>query len=168
MKLQSKLLKPFIEHVSFVQIIYHFFCSPIRVYHDEHIACLVSRQNSRDFAMHQFRSKTIYYKQKRSDALSVGTSVLLKLKPKAFQKESSAFSPRYSDTIYKIVDIDKSEFPPLYSLQHFPTKRRYELNFVLVVASCSSHFQFVSFCLFSPGFMHLSYKRLMTLYALLR
>ena len=25
MKLQSKLLKPFIEHVSFVQIIYHFF-----------------------------------------------------------------------------------------------------------------------------------------------
>ena len=97
----------------------------MRVFHDEHVGSLIARENTKTFEEHQFRSKTIFHKQKTAEKISVGDKVLLKLKPKAFRKEGSTFYPRYAESVYTVIAIDKSAFPPLYKLEHFPGKRRF-------------------------------------------
>ena len=100
------------------------FC-PIKVFYDSHTACIVARKNSEAFKQHQTKSKSIYANLKEHQKFKVGDFVLLRLKPKAFRKESSSFYPRYTSQRYVIENIHYDAHPLLYSLTNFPKKRRF-------------------------------------------
>ena len=78
----------------------------------------------KQFKQHQGQSKNLFSKLKEHQKLEVGTSVLLRLKQRAFRKEQNPFQPRWSKEKYVIERVDKSLFPPLYSLRDFPIKNR--------------------------------------------
>ena len=100
------------------------FC-PIKVFYDSHTACIVARNNSKAYQQHQTKSKSIYANLKEHQKFKVGDFVLLKLKQKAFRKESSTFYPRWTTKKYTIKDIHYDAHPLLYSLTDFPKKRRF-------------------------------------------
>ena len=100
-----------------------FHACPIKVFYDSHTACMIARKNSKAYEQHQTKSKSIYATLKEHQKFKIGDFVLLKLKPKAFRKESSVFYPRWSSQKYKIKDIHYDHHPILYSLEYFPSKK---------------------------------------------
>lgn len=86
---------------------------------------MIARKNSKAYEQHQTKSKSIYATLKEHQKFKIGDFVLLKLKPKAFRKESSVFYPRWSSQKYKIKDIHYDHHPILYSLEYFPSKKFY-------------------------------------------
>ena len=98
--------------------------TPIQVFHDDHVKSLIARENNKSFKNHQTQSRSIFSKIKNAEKLAVGDEVLLKLKKKPFQKEQSVLYKRWSEKHYFIAAVDKTEYPPLYSLRDFHIKNR--------------------------------------------
>jgi len=100
-----------------------FGYTPVQAFHSSHIQSIITKKNRSAYKSHQLKSQSIYANLKEYQKLQIGDRVLLKLKKKAFRKDSSTFYPRYTDNSYKISGVDYSEYPLIYRLSGFPKSR---------------------------------------------
>ena len=116
---------------------YSYF-RPVQAHFDSHIAANLTRRNATTTKRHKIRAQSLFAKRKtKGETFEINDSVLLKLKPKIIQKESSIVNPTYSKKVYVITNIDKSQYPFLHELSGFhknqiPPRRFYSFELLKV------------------------------------
>ena len=106
---------------------------PMVCHNDTHIASLVSRSVLREHLQHREESKAFFERNDKRN-FSPGDKVLIKVVKKKVQKQSnSVFFPNYTQKIYTVKDVDRTKYPPTYSIEEISTPRRfYEFELQLV------------------------------------
>ena len=90
--------------------------TPLQCHHDTHVAAVIARFNSHSFRDHELRSRELFRSGKRK-IFAEGQRVLIKVKKSPVHKKSSnVFAPNFTTKIFTIKSIDKSKFPPVYSM----------------------------------------------------
>ena len=102
--------------------------TPFQCHNDTHVAAVVARFNSHSFRAHQLESRDLFLSGKRK-VFETGQRVLIKVKKSLVHKKSSnVFQPNFTTKIFTIKTIDKTRFPPVYSMKELKddSRRFYE------------------------------------------
>ena len=84
---------------------------------------------------HGTRSSALFAKKPRHEVLKIGDRVKVRVPRSIFRKHKPLTRSIWSDDTYKIVGIDESDYPPIYSLENH--KKRFYHHELLRV---SEHF----------------------------
>ena len=90
--------------------------TPFQCHNDTHVAAIVARFNSHSFHTHQLESRDLFSSGKRR-VFETGQRVLIKvIKSPVHKKSSNVFAPNFTTKVFTIKDIDRTKFPPVYSM----------------------------------------------------
>ena len=89
---------------------------PRDVHFDKHIACKIARLNSLNFQKHRSECMAAEAKLPIQDTLKIGQKVKLRMQRSIFRKHQPLKLSLWSENVYRIVDIDRNNYPYLYSI----------------------------------------------------
>ena len=105
--------------------------TPFQAHFDSHVASDLARLQTRARETRQTRISEFERHRNPNDRIRIGDKVLLRTKPRSFQKLSSVFNPHFSDRVYSVRSIDKRVLPWLYRLKEISDGRRKFYSFEL-------------------------------------
>ena len=100
------------------------FYTPYQAHFDSHVASHLARAQSTNQRARQARIAEFERQRPAKDRIQIGDRVLLRTKPKTFQKLSSVFNPYFTDRVYTVRSIDKRYLPWLYRLNETADGKR--------------------------------------------
>ena len=91
---------------------------PFVAHFSPHASCIVSRLNAMNHLDHGTRSSALFTKQPPHETLRIGDRVKVRVPRSIFRKHKPLTRSIWSQDTYKVVEIDLSDFPPVYSLEN--------------------------------------------------
>lgn len=95
------------------------------MHHDSHINSVINRKNILKYRKRQIKSQSIFHNLPSHQRHEINDEVLLRLKRSKLSKEHSFKNPVWSQQIFTIKNIDKSQYPYLYTLNNKPNQKFY-------------------------------------------
>lgn len=101
-----------------------FGLTPYKAHFCTHGSSIVARKLLSRHNKHQRLSKKTFDNLSKWQKIDTHDYVRVKTTPKLIQKESAVFYRATSDEQYQVTQVDRSEWPYVYSLGNFPIKNR--------------------------------------------
>ena len=98
--------------------------TPYACHFSSYCASLAARRMINKYNIHRQESKNIFDQLKHKQ-LFPGQKVLIKVKPKSFQRLNSVFSPDFMQKPFTIKHVFKNKLPYLYSMVELDKKHRF-------------------------------------------
>jgi hypothetical protein len=102
-----------------------FYFTPLQAHHDSHINSYINKKTMLKYKKRQIKSQSIFHNLPSHQRHQINNKVLLRLKRSKFSKEHSFKNQVWSQQIFTIKNIDKSQYPYLYSLNNKPNQKFY-------------------------------------------